>query len=172
MESKIKHLEFIQNVITRMNTNSFMIKGWAITIVSAIFVIYVSTQNVYFILVCVLPIILFWFLDAYYLTQERLFRCLYKKAIEEGSTIIEFDMKIPTECKNVSKNKYLCVFFSKTIWPLYFSILIIVLIVFFGLKMFNCQLKKQNPIQIEIKDTIKIKNITSGIINLDSLSKK
>ena len=35
-EDKLKHLEFIQNIITRMNTNSFLIKGWAVTIASAI----------------------------------------------------------------------------------------------------------------------------------------
>ena len=37
-EATIRHLEFIQNVITRMNTNSFLIKGWMITLVSALFV--------------------------------------------------------------------------------------------------------------------------------------
>ena len=47
---QIKHLEFIQNVITRMNTNSFQIKGWSIVIVSALMAIYASTQNNYFFL--------------------------------------------------------------------------------------------------------------------------
>lgn len=28
MEAKIKHLEFIENVIERMARNSFMLKGW------------------------------------------------------------------------------------------------------------------------------------------------
>jgi hypothetical protein len=36
-ENKRKHLEFIQGVITRMNTSSFLIKGWTITLVSALF---------------------------------------------------------------------------------------------------------------------------------------
>ena len=31
-ENKRKHLEFIQQVITRMNANSFLIKGWAVTL--------------------------------------------------------------------------------------------------------------------------------------------
>ena len=30
-EEQIKHLEFIQGIINRMNSNSFAIKGWAIT---------------------------------------------------------------------------------------------------------------------------------------------
>lgn len=34
-KEKIKHLEFIQNIINRMNLNSFQIKEWMIMIVSA-----------------------------------------------------------------------------------------------------------------------------------------
>ena len=50
-EDKLKHLEFIQNVITRMNTNSFQIKGWTVTIVSAVLAIYASTKNYYYWLI-------------------------------------------------------------------------------------------------------------------------
>ena len=32
-EQEIKHIELIQAIINRMNSNSFSIKGWAITIV-------------------------------------------------------------------------------------------------------------------------------------------
>jgi len=81
-EEKMKHLEFIQNVITRMNTNSFQIKGRAVTIVSALLAIYASTKNNYFILSGIFPVIIFWFLDAYYLTQERKFRGLYDDVAE------------------------------------------------------------------------------------------
>lgn len=70
---KMKHLEFIQNVITRMNTNSFQIKGWSVVIVSALLAIYASTKNNHFFLVAVFPTFIFWFLDAYYLNQERKF---------------------------------------------------------------------------------------------------
>ena len=76
---KIKHLEFIQNVITRMNTNSFQIKGWCIVIVSALLAIYASTKNNYFFLAAVFPSITFWILDAYYGTDQirpiRLYTC-------------------------------------------------------------------------------------------------
>ena len=33
---KIKHIEFIQDTITRMNVNSFQIKSWNVTILSAL----------------------------------------------------------------------------------------------------------------------------------------
>lgn len=42
---ELKHLEFIQNVITRMNTNSFQIKGWTVGIISAALAVYASTQE-------------------------------------------------------------------------------------------------------------------------------
>ena len=61
-EEKRQHLEFIQNVITRMNTNSFQIKGLAITIVTALMAIYASTKNVAFIFLGIPPTFLFWFL--------------------------------------------------------------------------------------------------------------
>ena len=74
---QLKHLEFIQAVITRMNANSFQIKGWTVTIVSALLAIFASTKNHYFILTGIFPNIVFWFLDSYYLQQERKFRGLY-----------------------------------------------------------------------------------------------
>ena len=76
-DEQLKHIEFIQNVITRMNTNSFQIKGWTITLVSALLAIFVSTKNDYFVLVAIFPAVVLWFLDAYYLMQERKFRALY-----------------------------------------------------------------------------------------------
>lgn len=47
-EYKVKHLEFIQNVITRMNTNSFQIKEWTVTITSALLAIFAAKSNPYF----------------------------------------------------------------------------------------------------------------------------
>lgn len=76
-ESKRQHFEFIQNVITRMNTNSFQIKGMAVTIVSALLAIYATTSNIMFVFLAIAPTILFWFLDSYYLQQERKFRGVY-----------------------------------------------------------------------------------------------
>ena len=45
MENKRKHLEFIQSVIARMNSNSFLIKGWSITLVSALFALAAKDSN-------------------------------------------------------------------------------------------------------------------------------
>lgn len=74
-----KHLEFIQEVINRMARNSFMIKGWAVTLVSALFALAAKDTNQKFIIIAYFPVITFWFLDGYYLYQERLFRKVYDK---------------------------------------------------------------------------------------------
>lgn len=80
-QEKIKHLEFIQNIITRMNQNSCMIKGWAVTIVSALLALYASNNNKIFLLVSIFPTVVFMLLDSYYLWQERKLRTLYNKII-------------------------------------------------------------------------------------------
>lgn len=37
MEKKFKHLDLIQGIINRMASNSFMLKGWAVTLMVGIF---------------------------------------------------------------------------------------------------------------------------------------
>ena len=60
-----------------MNSNSFQIKGLAITLVTALMAVYASTNYVAFIYLGLAPLLLFWFLDSYYLQQERKFRGVY-----------------------------------------------------------------------------------------------
>ena len=38
-ERKLKHLEMIQGVINRLAANSFMLKGWSVFLISALFVL-------------------------------------------------------------------------------------------------------------------------------------
>lgn len=50
MENKHKYLEFLQSVINRMASNSFMLKGWAVTLVAGIFVLAgKDTDKLYFL---------------------------------------------------------------------------------------------------------------------------
>jgi hypothetical protein len=75
--AQLKHLEFIQSVITRMNSNSFLLKGWSATLISALFALAANNTDHRLIIVAWLVIPVFWILDAFYLSQERLFRRLY-----------------------------------------------------------------------------------------------
>lgn len=131
-EDKRQHLEFIQNVITRMNTNSFQIKGLAITIVTALMVIYASTSKVIFIFLGIPPMLLFWFLDSYYLQQERKFRGVYNDVtgLKDIIKVRPYEMPIQKYTKKIDKQfSYSNVFFSKTILWLYLSIIIFLIII-------------------------------------------
>ncbi len=137
---KIKHLEFIQNVITRMNTNSFQIKGWSIIIASALLGIYAPTRNHYFFLVAVFPTIMFWFLDAYYLNQERKFRGLYNDVsgvTDNPKEIKLFEMR--PDLYTGEKYSYLSALFSITILKMYLAIIVVLIGVF---AYFACVINK------------------------------
>jgi hypothetical protein len=83
MEVKEKHLDHIQAVITRHNSNSFMIKGWTITICTAIYALAGTWKEPILALVSFFPIIIFWLLDSFYLANERCFVSLYNAAIND-----------------------------------------------------------------------------------------
>lgn len=94
-DNKHKHLDFIQGVVNRMAANSFMIKGWTVTLVSALFAFAASKDNDYrtpFIIISFLPVIAFWILDGYFLWQERLFRSVYNEVIKKKEADIDFEM--------------------------------------------------------------------------------
>ena len=75
---KDKHLEMLQNVINRMGNNSFLLKGWAVLVMVAIFTFTGESQNdIRCILFTIIPLIVFWGLDSNYLKLERKYRFLY-----------------------------------------------------------------------------------------------
>lgn len=117
-QERMKFLEFIQNTISRMNTNSSQIKTMCITIISALFAVYAASQNKQMILIAFIPLFLCCLLDMYYLWQERKFRDFYTEAIKEQSIIQDFDL---SSFKNYQKGflSYMKVFFSHSIWLFY-----------------------------------------------------
>ncbi len=74
----VKHLEFVQAVITRMANNSFLLKGWTVTLSTALFALAVNQSKSIFATLALLPALSFWGLDAFYLRRERLYRKLYE----------------------------------------------------------------------------------------------
>jgi hypothetical protein len=74
---RAKHLEFVQNAVSRMAANSFLLKGWTVTIAAALLALSAKDSNRRFAVLALFPSLAFWGLDAYYLRQERLFRKLY-----------------------------------------------------------------------------------------------
>jgi hypothetical protein len=66
MERKLKHLEFIQAAISRMATNSFLFKGWAITIAAALSAFATVETKTALLIIAVVSTIMFWALDGYH----------------------------------------------------------------------------------------------------------
>jgi len=93
VDSKLKHLDLIQGIINRMAQNSFLLKGWSVTLTAAIFALASRVDNNNFVVIAVFPAFMFWGLDAYFLRQERLFRCLYDKVRVMVPDEIDFSMK-------------------------------------------------------------------------------
>jgi hypothetical protein len=74
---RIKHLEFIQAAISRMAGNSALLKGWSVTVATALFALATKDSNPRFAGLAMVPAVAFWMLDAFYLRLECLFRELY-----------------------------------------------------------------------------------------------
>ncbi|MFP6095633.1 hypothetical protein ACLGAV_07740 [Helicobacter pylori] len=75
----IEELKILQGVINRMAQNSLECKKWTLALAVGVLSLKIEAiSNSYGL--CVLGVLLlcFWFLDAYYLTQERSFREQYQ----------------------------------------------------------------------------------------------
>ncbi len=91
-DKKHAHLEMIQGVVNRLSTNSFLLKGWTVLLVSALFALAAGNSKVYFVYLAYFPAIAFWVLDGYFLWQERLFRALYDHVRRLKEEDVDFSM--------------------------------------------------------------------------------
>lgn len=149
-----KHLEFIQGIITRHNSNSFMLKGWTVTISAALYALSGTVKLPYISLIAIAPIVLFWGLDALYLSNERCFVDLYNSVIKNKYSIPQKaifknqkdDSKIQFDEYSISpfemdfkkfkiwkNNRWFWVLWSKTIFCFYFSMLLFSFVITFAL---------------------------------------
>jgi hypothetical protein len=127
MERKLKHLEFLQSVITRMNVNSFFVKGWAVTLIAAMFAFAAKDSNTKYVFITIVTTIIFWLLDAYYLSQDRQYRALFNEVRLKDEESIDFNMNASEF--NFGKNAWLCCCSSFTICLFYITLLSLTLTV-------------------------------------------
>ena len=129
-EDKIRYIELVQSIISRLANNSFLLKGWTITLIAAIFSLSDKIMKNFNFIIYIF-ILLFWILDSYYLYQERLYRNLYNQVIEirdENNSL--FSLKIDKK-RNEKIISFFKSFFSFTEVSFY---LLLLLITFFILK--------------------------------------
>ena len=120
-ESLHKEIDLIQSCITRMANNSFLVKGWTITLVTAVLAFGDKfTDLIYLCFILVFPIISFWYLDAFFLQTERKYRNLYNWVIKERPENNLFLFDLNPHRSELKKVDSICLtMFSKTLWPLY-----------------------------------------------------
>lgn len=120
-EDKRAHLQMIQAVINRMSVNSFLLKGWSVVLVSALFALAAGDSQELFVYLAYFPSIAFWGLDGYFLRQERLFRKLYDcvRKLDESET--DFSMDTSAVIGEVAD--WSSVLFSKTLVAFHGTIL-------------------------------------------------
>ena len=132
-EKKHKHLEFIQGVINRLSSNSFSLKRWSILLVSALLAFSVSSSQCGLISIALIPSIIFWILDGFFLSQERRYRALYDHVRELENDKIDFSMNTNSFVETKGFLTWKAAIFSKTL-VLFYGMLIasIFLIILFG----------------------------------------
>ena len=122
-KDKHLHLQLIQNIVNRLARNSFLIKGWVITLVSAMFILADEKSDVSFVFLAYFPVVSFWILDGFFLWQERLYRDLYKDIRKKEETEIDFSMEIDESIK--ANHSWIRTILSRT------------LIIFYGIMIFT-----------------------------------
>jgi hypothetical protein len=128
-DAQIKHLEFIQSVISRLATDSFLAKGWALTVSGALYGFAANHLNPWVALVGFMPVVAFWWLDAYFLRGERLYRCLYDDARKPDTSVELFSMNVGAY-RGDRYSSWRNVIFSQTLRVFYGVLLIAGLIIF------------------------------------------
>ncbi|MDT0614374.1 hypothetical protein [Streptomyces lancefieldiae] len=118
---RLKHLEFIQAIVTRLGNNSFLLKSWVMTLTAATLALSAGRLSWQIALSGIVPLLGFWFLDSYFLRQERLFRALYEAARTPDSTVEMLSMNVGPYLSRVTLAKAA---FSQTLVLFYGALLI------------------------------------------------
>ena len=123
LDAKLKHLEFIQAAISRMATNSFLFKGWAITVAAGLAAFAAVDSKAALLGIALVSTILFWSLDGYYLWLERGFIRLHEAVAVKPDTDIDFSMRI--DKANAGRRWLKTCVCRPHLWAFYGSMLII-----------------------------------------------
>lgn len=95
VERQIAHLAMVQAIIARMAANSFALKTLTVTLAAGVIALVGSVQQPQstYLFAAIVPLVIFWGMDAKYLRLERLYRALYD-GIRHNAEIEPFDMRV------------------------------------------------------------------------------
>ena len=112
----LKALDFIQRCVTRMADNSTKAKRW----LSALLILFIGIVgrengivNASVFVVVIVMVLMFWGLDAYYLTLERLYRERYELLTKDHAFSMDDFILNPRKFSNVDPKRYASRFYRK-----------------------------------------------------------
>lgn len=127
-EGKKLALGFIQDIISRLSQKSFLVKGWSLSIIAVLGIM--LDKNKFYeslaLIICI-SIIVFWFLNAFYLHTERLYRILYSQKIslnDDDKTMLSLDLSKLKKDTSIKKKGIINAFFSRTVWTFHLTTLL------------------------------------------------
>ncbi|MFG3639057.1 hypothetical protein ACGF3C_02135 [Micromonospora sp. NPDC047762] len=89
------HLQMIQAVVARLSSQSTTVKGWCVTVASALLGFGANSTRPAVAVLAVYVVAAFAALDAYYLSLERAYRTLYQRAVDGTTAPWQLDIDRP-----------------------------------------------------------------------------
>ncbi|MEZ8231507.1 hypothetical protein BCT10_23025 [Vibrio splendidus] len=136
----IPYLNMIQGVILRMANNSFLIKGWSISLTTAMLALAGGTKSEIFCAIAVVPVLLLWWLDAFFFYQEKKYRDIYDYAKSDDlkrENLYSLDPNLLND-RTIEKKQKTSIRFKvmkeNAVFPIYSIQLLILLIAFLVVK--------------------------------------
>jgi len=128
-EYLFKEVELTQDIIGRMGNNSFLIKGAAITLIAAALLV---QGTLYDNFIALLPLVAFWYLDAYFLRIENLYRKLYGwltvNRLNSEAFLLDLDVKSLEKRFGKEVNGLQRLMLSKTLLIFYGLLLLVIVL--------------------------------------------
>ena len=150
----LQYLQIMQENIARMAGNSSNAKTWLVTIVTGFFAIGCSIKDLdWWLLLSIIPIVMFWYIDAYYLRLERALRnreqvyinlmnsldCADINSTKEKQKAL-FDFR-PLFIKNHDNNAKLkntkCMMLKESVFPVYVIMLLMIIVATIAINILN-----------------------------------
>lgn len=123
----LKHIDMYQGIITRMAGNSSACKNWCIVLVSAFLAFIIKDGKGDYAWLVAIPIIIFWFLDAYYLGLENQFRDAFNVSMNKlRSNRLTLDDLFKVKADGSIPIHILKGFTSWATWPVYLGLLLLI----------------------------------------------
>jgi hypothetical protein len=140
MDKEILHkeIDLIQGVITRMANNSFLLKGWLVSLIAVVLALskdtFLTSNAFVFCIILCFPVIAFWYLDAFFLHREKCYRKLYEWVITNRPSSNEYLYSLDFTRFKKDVNNIFKIMFSQTLLPFYGLVLLLLIVLMFILK--------------------------------------